>query len=283
MNNFSFSGHSGFKVVITNNGLVKKSSFDEKSSLRLQNQYEKQLNFISDNDFIKPEIINSGLTDNCFYFEMEMIQFTDFISYFETANKNHINYIANKFIKFIDNNIKNSNFSEISSEVIIKKYNSISDCLNDYQREKILELINLHPTYILPIGFCHGDLTLSNVLFDSEERKICLIDFLDNFIETPLNDIVKLRQDTKYKWSFHLYNSSYDFVKMETILDYLDKKIDDHFQQNFFYSKYYHIFELINLVRVLKYAQSSDIKTFLHNLINKSINDLHYTSSRQIK
>ncbi len=35
-----------------------------------------------------------------------------------------------------------------------------------------------------------------------------MIDFLDSFIETPLMDIVKLRQDTKYNWSYLLVNDT---------------------------------------------------------------------------
>ncbi|MGV3708411.1 MAG: phosphotransferase [Gemmatimonas sp.] len=52
-----------------------------------------------------------------------------------------------------------------------------------------------------PVGPCHGDLTLSNVILDPVSG-ITLIDFLDTFFETPLQDVAKLKQDFVYGWSF---------------------------------------------------------------------------------
>ena len=49
---------------------------------------------------------------------------------------------------------------------------------------------------LIPVGTCHGDLTFSNILFNG--NNYYLIDFLDSFIESPLLDIVKLRQDTAW-------------------------------------------------------------------------------------
>jgi hypothetical protein len=52
-----------------------------------------------------------------------------------------------------------------------------------------------------PIGRCHGDLTLSNVIL-SPGQNVVLIDFLDTYLETPLQDVAKLMQDFEYGWSF---------------------------------------------------------------------------------
>ena len=40
----------------------------------------------------------------------------------------------------------------------------------------------------LPEGFCHGDLTLSNLLFNNDD--IVIIDFLDTFLDSTIQDIV---------------------------------------------------------------------------------------------
>ncbi len=279
---FSFKGHSGFKITLTPDGVVRKSSSTLSNSLRLKQQAEKQHHFISDENFLKPKILFSGYQDNIFFFDMEMIQFTDFVSYFETANKNKIDYITDTFIGFIDKNIQLSKYKEISTQVVMDKYvfirPDLPPLLNLTKLDHIFSI--KEATWILPIGINHGDLTLSNTLFDSEKRKICLIDFLDSFIETPLNDIIKLRQDTKFKWSLQLYNYEYDMVKLETILNYMDKKIDAHFKQHFFYDKYYHIFEILNLLRVIRYATNSIIIEFLINHINKLTDDLYSSSGR---
>jgi thiamine kinase-like enzyme len=54
---------------------------------------------------------------------------------------------------------------------------------------------------LMPLGTCHGDLTLSNLILDTASG-ITLIDFLDTFLETPLQDVAKLKQDFVYGWSF---------------------------------------------------------------------------------
>lgn len=279
---FSFKGHSGFKITLTPDGVVRKSSSTPTNSIRLQKQAEKQLHFKSDENFLKPKILFSGYQENLFFFDMEMMQFTDFVSFFETANKNKIDYVTDTFIGFIEKNIQFSRYQEISTKIITDKYMDIRhDLPSELNLAKLDILFTIHDnTWIVPIGTNHGDMTLSNTLFDSEHRKICLIDFLDSFIETPLNDIIKLRQDTKFKWSLQLYNYEYDMVKIETILNYMDKKIDNHFKQHFFYEKYYHIFEILNLLRVIRYATSNVIKEFLLNHINKLTDDLYNTSSR---
>jgi thiamine kinase-like enzyme len=58
-----------------------------------------------------------------------------------------------------------------------------------------------------PIGPCHGDLTLSNLILDPVAG-ITLIDFLDTFLESPLQDVAKLKQDFVYGWSFRKDSST---------------------------------------------------------------------------
>ena len=66
----------------------------------------------------------------------------------------------------------------------------------------------------IPIGFCHGDLTFSNIMFALDDNQVGLIDFLDSFIETPLIDLVKLRQDTHFHWTITRYPHLHDQGKI---------------------------------------------------------------------
>ena len=72
-------------------------------------------------------------------------------------------------------------------------------------RQGCAKLLQLPETLIFPLGPCHGDLTLSNVILNPVDG-ITVIDFLDTFLETPLQDVAKLKQDFIYGWSFR--NSS---------------------------------------------------------------------------
>ena len=89
---------------------------------------------------------------------------------------------------------------------------------------------------ILPIGICHGDLTLSNILCG--QNQLIFIDWLDSFIDTPLIDIAKLRQDTRFYWSLLLYTQPYNKCRIISILEHLDQQIVKRFD-----NKLLHIFE----------------------------------------
>ena len=53
----------------------------------------------------------------------------------------------------------------------------------------------------IPIGPCHGDLTLCNIIC-SKYHGIKLIDFLSTYLESPLQDLSKIIQDYEFGWSF---------------------------------------------------------------------------------
>ena len=58
------------------------------------------------------------------------------------------------------------------------------------------------------LGPCHGDLTFGNMLWDGEGF-LWVFDFLDTFLEAPIMDLVKLRQDTLGRWTLrHMPYSS---------------------------------------------------------------------------
>lgn len=161
----------------------------------------------------------------------------------------------------------------INKEVLLDKYyDTIAKIPKNKDKQDYLlhiekELKALPNSIQIPLGKCHGDLTFSNILFT--DRKIILIDFLDNFIETPLQDIVKLRQDTKHLWSLKLYKREYDKTKIKIILNHLDNIIDKHFSKYEFYRKYYSIFQKINLLRILPYVKDESIFQYVVNEIIK--------------
>ena len=125
--------------------------------------------------------------------------------------------------------------------------------------------INLPDNIEMPIGICHGDLTFSNILFTS--NKFYFIDYLDSFIETPIQDIVKLRQDTKYFWSTMMYNKKYDIVRLNMIFKYIDYKITDYFGNIEEYYKNYDRLQLMNILRILHYVKEEKVRDFVLNIL----------------
>lgn len=281
MQKIYIKGHSGCDLSIINDTTIFKSSPNKTYTQRLKAQCEKQKAFsmlFKDDAQIKiPEILSQKWGSNNAEngFSMSYIYADDFISFFEKSDINTILRALNSLFYFINANLKNSTINKLKKELLEHKFISTKEnikakikpkmkvnlelqaCFKDIEKE----LISLPNTLHLPLGACHGDLTLSNVLFLKD--KIVLIDFLDSFIESPLQDIVKLRQDSKYHWSLRLFKGKYDKTKIKIILNFLDALIDKYFAKYQFYQAYYRIFQKISLFRILPYTQDEEIIKFL--------------------
>jgi len=143
---------------------------------------------------------------------------------------------------FINSNIIKSKVQKICPEKIIAKYEEVTPNKDfDYIFYELNEME-------IPIGKCHGDLTLSNILYNG---KFIIIDFLDSFIETPIMDIVKIKQDTKYGWSFMIAEQSIN-TRMKCIMKEINNNLDNRFK-HFEWFKYCKIFEILCL---MKYCMS---------------------------
>lgn len=135
------------------------------------------------------------------------------------------------------------------------------------QCRKVFESL---PSFIgIPVGKCHGDLTFSNILFNG--NNYYLIDFLDSFIESPLLDIVKIRQDSQFEWSRLMYEGEVDLVRLSIISQKIDRGIDAYYSQYEWYQKYYHVFQLMNFLRILQYAKEERVIVYLKNVIKSML------------
>ena len=261
---FNIKGHSGCDIKIKKNRVIKMAS-DKKYSKRLNLQYDKQMKFKNKN-VATPEIYSNGNDDGCFWFEMEMIPFKTFDDFMLTADKKMLDIVIKKVVNFIQDNISGS--KKIDSKILIDKYETTKDKIFikhgidfNYLNSFFYEL---NETIEIPTGYCHGDLTFSNMLFDNSD--IVFIDFLDTFLDTPLQDIVKVRQDSKYFWSLALVNKIQDSVKVKQSLNYVDENIEKEFGKYDFYKRYYKHFQVLNLLRILPYSND---KKRIDNLVKE--------------
>ncbi len=198
-------------------------------------------------------------------------------------NNIKINWLTKQIINCIDSYINKCKYSFITESTLRSKIESVKinidnnkflDINND-QISKYLNYLTNNSNIItkisIPIGICHGDLTLSNILIDVNHMSLYLIDFLDSFIESPLLDIVKVRQDTKYYWTLFMCDFNFDKNRIKLCLNNIDITINKYFQKYDFYTKGYKYFQILNLLRVIQYASEEricnkilkDLKTFI--------------------
>ena len=82
-------------------------------------------------------------------------------------------------------------------------------------------------------------------------------------MNSPIVDIVKIKQDTKFYWTLQLYKTKCDKNKIKIIFNNIDKQVDLHFKKYNFYNVLYTYFEYLNILRIIQYANDKKIINYL--------------------
>lgn len=277
-------GHSGCSIDIRSQEhqiFVFKTTRDPKYLQRLACQAKKQQDAVNmENYHIRvPEIYDVLQTDTETTIKMQYIYSKNFMEFLEQAGFEQIDYFINALKQFVEYEIKKSKMQLVPASIFQSKFSEVKSKIkcnplikDDVELKHLLEQCqtvfgNMHDIEI-PVGLCHGDLTFSNILFNG--NNYYLIDFLDSFIETPLQDIVKIRQDTLYRWSQQMYKKPFDAVRFKIICDKMDSEIDSYFYLKYeWYRQNYHIMQLMNILRIFPYANDITIVKYLTCIIKE--------------
>ena len=275
-------GHSGCDIAIVyedNELHIHKSTHDPGYVHRLVNQANKQM-LASNREYQNirvPKIFDVEKNDTCATIKMEYIYSKNFVEYFENAGFEQIKYLIGAIKYFIDLEINASTMQTVPSHILTDKMTDVArkvaNNIKLMHDQEALELVRRSQSVMegvgdmqMPVGTCHGDLTFSNILFNG--NNYYLIDFLDSFIESPLLDIVKIRQDTAYLWSTLMYHKPFDQVRLNIVSKKIDMAIDDYFTSKYdWYRKYYMPLQLMNFLRILQYAHDEKVISYLKTVI----------------
>ena len=255
-------GHSGCKISVCDGSIKKTTQGTNYPENRLVLQIKKQKFFNScsiNKNIIVPKILREDF-DNGYSVFMEYFPFSNIIQYLHRAGKSDLDFLFKNICKFIDFCLSKCSYTKLDPEIIISKFDSIAKPHPFSLRNKLRTYLN--EEVIIPTGLCHGDLTLSNILLKQDLYQIVLIDFLDSFVESPIVDIAKIRQDTKHGWSSFIYTEKHDKIKTKLSLQYLDEKLVNYFS-NFEFFKHYKLFQFMNLLRILPYARQEKKYNFI--------------------
>jgi hypothetical protein len=278
MSNLNY-GLSGCKLEFLNETMIRKWSSSNQYNYRLYEQAIKQeiKSTKTYNTFAVPKIQNISKHE-LYFFDMEYIPSKSFNDYFYEISPISIN----KFMNFID--------EYFSSITIIGKYsedelkNVLYKKLNSFNNTKYINFIKYLQNYIKKIKFnnlykeaCHGDLTMSNILFTDE--KYYLIDFLDSYLESSIIDLVKLKQDLYHHWLLKI--NQVNNIKAYQISTHIWNLI----QLKYSYiinTELFNILEIINWLRIEPYLTESTHIFILDNHItnNNFYYEFNSTNSR---
>lgn len=279
-------GHSGCRIDIVNGGeslYISKSTHDKNYISRLYRQALKQQEAArATYQHIRiPEIYEIEKTEEALTIKMEYVYSKNYVDYFEDAGFDQINYFIKALKIFIDSEVEHSVLTAVNPQVVWEKFQDVCDKVgqNDFISgdKEVAEILERSATIFrsvdeeirIPIGYCHGDLTFSNILFNG--NNYYLIDFLDSFIESPLLDLVKIRQDSHYGWSQLMYEHSLDDVRMNIISQKIDAEIDKYYSRYDWYRKYYTLFQLMNFLRIIQYAKEEKVIRFLKKTLKSML------------
>lgn len=259
--NFSKFGRSGCTFYLDDSGIIlRKISSDSEYNDRLYSQYLKQSKFENSNNFSTPIPYQFNKTETLYHFDMEYIHGKTFNNFCLDSNVDEILGFSDNLKGLLSDNLKSSILTEINFSKLENKLNSLSKLLGAGV-EKYIHFLLTHPIEALPIGKNHGDLTMSNIMFSD---KYYLIDFLDNPYETPLNDLIKIKQDTEHNFYFNLLGKV--DTKVKVCLDYIDIQLNKHFEDTINSHQFIWL-SIFNLLRVLPYLKSkNEIESILKSL-----------------
>jgi len=252
------SGRSGDIIVRVNSKIIKTGS------KRLANQVIKQQQFKNTENIITPytEIISENKII------IDLVRGHTLAEKLFTSSIQEIKNYAQRLLEIIDFNLKTSSLEVFRSKICLDKLSTIKEI----EETKIFPELTKQILSIkckIPVGVCHGDLTISNCMIDID-GKLVLLDFLDTFYETPIQDIASLFQETWAEWSLLVCKKSvHGLCRFRIWLKYLEKLLFERYSEQEWWPLV-EIFTRIKLIRTLPYLTSDDEKKYIFQVLDSS-------------
>jgi hypothetical protein len=280
-------GHSGCKLEILgykDDFSVKKHSGNISYNKRLKEQMHKQQVFYKRPNklsvFLTAEIIKEGYNDisELYWFSMRYVGGDNATEYFSKIDVHTLKKISDNYIEYFKEIISEAKVSKapitpFKDKIAELKYkfernNNLS---KNFRESLISYLINCIPIEKLYIGNCHGDFSLTNQLYTKDN--VFLLDFLDSFLDSPIIDIVKLRQDSNLGRIFQLDTKleKYKSARADLSIAFLDNIIKEFIDSDEILSAWYPYLQVLNLARIIPYTESKKELAFLEQNILKII------------
>ena len=242
-----FDKHTGEKFV-------RKISSGQAYNARLQKQLEKQSSF-KDTVIKAPGIIDQGLSDGLFYFDMEFIKGQTLS---EVCLRRDIGSFAGNFNtvkKYLLEGENATTATNDHSSKVYTKLNSISRNLKTNKYDRYISQLGDLSWAGLGTSSCHGDLTLENIILSGND--VYFIDFLDSFVECRLIDFSKVLQDLIYFWSWRKYERKPIVKNIRLLSEMRDNKL---YAEN---RQVIQALMMLNMLRILPYTEDSETISYL--------------------
>jgi len=252
--------------------LVRKVSKSAAYNQRLEAQMAKQDEFghsLQNGKVLAPKVLGSGIEKGLFYFDMEYVRGRGLADCIAEADVGGIEKISEDICSMVASMKKMPKQpGEAFWDATVSKADSI---LSDVQRvahaskhAKLVERLGAMARQKknsggdIPGTFCHGDLTLENIVCDEAGGKYYLLDFLDSYYPHYCFDVAKLFQDLEGGWvEFRRKDISWKNARGK--MDALGKRLAQPLlmEDEFCRGNYYFLLAL-TFARILPYSAPGD-------------------------
>jgi hypothetical protein len=261
-------GLSGCVVELTEKGNLIKYSSGASYNYRLIIQAKKQ-NFFSKIIFKNlsvPRVLKITDDKELSSFEMEYAFGSNLGEFLDKASRQDLEFVRDTFLHYFDTISENSRMYDAKNQVVAK-IKSLTGRASKYELflEELLAYVELHPNFIIPETICHGDLTLSNVIFN--KNRLFMIDFLDSYLKTFLCDLAKLKQDMFYLWTPSIENN----CSLRTVqsLSYMWSGIEDRFGK-IMEERSFQVIDVLNILRIEPYIRNEKQSEMVDTILKKT-------------
>jgi thiamine kinase-like enzyme len=271
----NLNGHSNYKLstyTYDDNVYVCKTCTSKEESDRLKAQRDKQnefLSFIRDDEVLQcifdvPKIVGESTYDNKFSFYMEYRSGLNIIEYIAHTGSSHYIKLFQDIFRLIEKETDRCKNDFVEMDAIKNKLEDITTKVSDNEIKKYIQTFSKKISkkkISIPMGFCHGDLTFSNMILSD---KILLIDFLDDFINSPIQDICKLLQSVNLQWELLISKSSdLDILKLNIAYKFLrnelNQGINQYLKKHKINDEVLLILYTLTILRITPYVKSDKI------------------------
>lgn len=261
---------SGCRLELTREGNLRKYSSGSYYNSRLEAQAKKQDLFskLTFRNLYIPRIFAHGEEDGIFFFEMEYVSGSCLREFIASADKKDLDFLLETLFFFISTASQQSKPFDAKREVTLKiKELMVKSSHADFLFF-LLKLIDHKSEFIVPKTMCHGDLTLSNIIF--HKNRLFLVDFLDSYIETFICDLAKIKQDMFYTWTPMI--GGYCDIRAKQALSYVWAGIEDRFGREMNGIEF-NIIDALNILRIEPYISNKMQSDVMESILEK--NPLH--------
>lgn len=228
MRNLKNASNSGDRIELKNldNQVVvwKKMPNSNRAGVALKKQ--KMFNGLDLGAGVRVEavkVIDSYVENDCLHVYMPYVEGIVAEDYAFKGTKNIGETISRALSLLLYHELMDSVDTVLNLDLIKIKIKDIlvktlDEDFHYFIRSSMKMIESIKSEIIFPLGPCHGDLTLSNVILSST-GSVKLIDFLDSYIESPLQDVAKIRQEFDHLWSFRKLDEP-SVIKGKIFCDY---------------------------------------------------------------